>query len=250
MLTSDPVGPIEGRAVTASNVFEVVVPDSIWVTERPVWFSGVRMRARTTVVRLAGGALWVHSPAPPTDEACAALDALGEVRWLVVPNRYHHLAAPAAAARYPNARVVGPKSAEARNPQVHLSMGTDDPAYVGSTPELTPIALRGVPFLDETVFFHRASGSLIAADLLISACARDHWTWRTAARLWGRYEKPRTPPDVRLAARASRAVAESIGQMQALPLERILVAHADPITERPVEQLVEAWRFAIPSQLR
>jgi len=126
-------------------------------------------------------------------------------------------------------------------------MGTDDPAYLGATPELTPIQLRGVPFLDETVFFHPASGSLIAADLLISACARDHWSWRTAARLLGRYGKVRTPPDVRWNTRASAAAAESIAQLRALPLQRILVAHADPITDRPVEQLADAWSFALPS---
>lgn len=231
------------------TVFEVVVPDSIWVTERPVWFGGVRLRSRTTVVRLTGGALWVHSPCVPTDDVCKALDALGEVRWIVVPNRFHHLQTPATAARYPNAHVVGPKSAESRNPLVRLTMSVDDAAYVRSTPELTSIQLRGVPFLDETVFFHPASGSLIAADLLISACARDHFTWRTAARLFGRYEKVRTPPDVRMHARASTAVAESIEQMRALPLQRILVAHADPITDRPVQRLAEAWRFAVPSQL-
>jgi hypothetical protein len=157
------------------------VPDSIWVTERPIWFAGVRLRSRTTVVRLSGDALWVHSPCTPTDDVSAALDALGEVRWIVVPNRFHHLQTPATAARYPNAIVVGPKSAESRNPHVRLTMGTDAPAYVGSTPELTSIQLGGVPFLDETVFFHPASGSLIAADLLMSACARDHWTWRIAA---------------------------------------------------------------------
>jgi hypothetical protein len=110
--------------------------------------------------------------------------------------------------------------------------------------------LGGVPFLDETVFFHGASGSLIAADLLISACARDHWTWRAAARIWGRYEKVRTPPDVRMKTRASAALAESIAHMRALPVQRILVAHADPITERPLEQLAEAWQFAIPSESR
>lgn len=128
-------------------------------------------------------------------------------------------------------------------------MGTDEPAYVRSTPELIPVQLGGVPFLDETVFFHPASGSLIAADLLISACARDHWSWRIAARIWGRYGKVRTPPDVRMHTRASTAVAESIAQMRALPLQRILVAHADPITDRPVQQLAEAWNFAIPSHL-
>lgn len=233
--------------VAVPSVFEVVVPDSIWVTERPIWFGGVRLRSRTTVVRLTGDALWVHSPCTPTDDVCAALEALGEVRWIVVPNRFHHLETPATAARYPNARVVGPASAQSRNPRVGSIVGTDDPAYVRSTPELSSIQLRGVPFLDETVFFHPASGSLIAADLLMSACARDHWTWRIAARIWGRYEKVRTPPDVRMRTRASAAVGESIAQMRALPVRRILVAHADPITDRPVQQLAEAWEFAILS---
>lgn len=231
--------------VSTPGVFEVVVPDFIWVTERPIWFGGVRLRSRTTVVRLSGEALWVHSPCTPTDDVCAALDALGEVRWIVVPNRFHHLQTPATAARYPKAVVVGPKSAESRNPQVRLTMGMDDLDYVRSTPELTSIQLRGVPFLDETVFFHPASGSLIAADLLLSACARDHWTWRIAARIFGRYRKVGTPPDVRMHTRASTAVADSIAQMRALPLQRILVAHADPITDRPVQQLAEAWDFAI-----
>lgn len=239
------VVPNEGYValMTGPSVFQVVVPDAIWATERPVWFGGVRLRSRTTVVRLTGGALWVHSPCPPTGEVCAALDALGEVRSIVVPNRFHHLQTPAAAARYPNARVVGPKSAQARNAQVSVAMGLDNPGYVGATPELTPIQLKGIPFLDETVFFHAASGSLIAADLLISACARDHWTWRMAARLFGRYEKIRTPPDVRWNTRANAAAAESIAQLRALPLQRILVAHAEPITDRPVQQLTEAWAF-------
>lgn len=128
-------------------------------------------------------------------------------------------------------------------------MGTDDPAYIRAIPELTAIQLGGVPFLDETVFFHPASGSLIAADLLMSTCARDHWTSRIAARIFGHYEKVRTPPDVRWNTRASTALAESIEQMRALPLQRILVAHADPITDRPVQQLAEAWEFAMPPAL-
>jgi hypothetical protein len=58
------------------------------------------------------------------------------------------------------------------------------------------------------------------------------------------------PPDVRMKTRASAALAESIAQMRALPVKRILVAHADPIAERPVEPLAEAWKFAIPSEAR
>lgn len=226
----------------------VVVPDTIWVAERPVWFGGVRLRSRTTVVRLAGGLLWVHSAGPPMDDVCAELDSRGEVRWIVVPNRFHHLEAPAMAARYPRAEVVGPASAQSRNPHLRLTLRPDDRAYLDATPELTPIPLDGVPFLDETVFFHRPTGSLIAADLLICAGPRDHWTWRMAARVWGRYGKAKTPPDVRTHTRPSPAAAESLARLLALPLERILVAHADPIVDRPVETLAEAWAFAIPKR--
>src|SRR3569833_3668714 len=114
--------------MAGEGVFEAVVPDVIWVTDRPVWFGGGRLRSRTTVVRLAGGALWVHSPGPPTEQSCAQLDALGDVRWIVVPYRVHHLQAPATAARYPKAQVVGPKSVGRRDAQVRLAARRDAPA--------------------------------------------------------------------------------------------------------------------------
>lgn len=34
------------------ETLSTVVADRIWVAERPVWFSGVRLRARTTVLPL------------------------------------------------------------------------------------------------------------------------------------------------------------------------------------------------------
>ena len=88
----------------------VVVPDAIWVSERPVWFGGVRLRARSTVLRLEDGGLLVHSPPEPTEEFCTALRELGELRWIVVPNCFHHLGARAMAARFAKAKVVGPPS--------------------------------------------------------------------------------------------------------------------------------------------
>lgn len=232
--------------VAQPNGFEVVVPDLIWASEYPVWYGGVRLRARTTIVRLPGDALWVHSPCPPTDEFCAALDALGEVRWIVVPNRFHHLQAPATAARYPKAQVVGPTSAVERNPKVTLALGFGEPAYTEWTKELVPVHLGGVPFLDETVFLHAPTGTLIAADLLISACARDHWSWRWASRIVGRWQKVGVPPDVQKELKPSEALQASVAAIAALPIQRILVAHADPITERPVEQLLAAWTTAVP----
>ncbi|MFL5307842.1 MAG: DUF4336 domain-containing protein [Polyangia bacterium] len=227
----------------ATSELSVVVPDAIWVSERAVWFAGVRLRARTTVLRLEDGGLLLHSAPDPTEALCAALRALGEVRWIVVPNRYHHLGAPATAARFPSAKVVGPASAAARNPQLRLELEVRDDRFLGAVKELEALPLDGCPFLDETVFFHRPTGSLIGADLAIRASARDHWTWRWVARLTGCYEKLRAPPDVRAKTKRNEAAATAIDRMAALPMKRLLVAHSETIEDRPAEKLVEAWRF-------
>src|SRR6185369_12213047 len=102
------------------SVLTAVVDGRIWTLDRPVWFGGVRLRARTTVVRLDDGSLLLHSPAPPTDALAGQLAALGRVRWLVVPNCFHHLGTPAAAARFPEAQVVGPASAANRNQALRI----------------------------------------------------------------------------------------------------------------------------------
>jgi len=86
------------------GVLTAVVDDKIWTLDRPVWFGGVRLRARTTVLRLDDGSLLLYSPAPPTDALVEQLRALGLVRWLVVPNCFHHLGTPAAAACFPEAQ--------------------------------------------------------------------------------------------------------------------------------------------------
>src|SRR5690242_8009658 len=97
------------------SALTAVVDGKIWILDRPVWFSGARLRARTTVVRLDDGSLLLHTPPPPTDAWAEQLRALGPVRWLVVPNCWHHLGTPAAAAYFREAQVVGPASALERN---------------------------------------------------------------------------------------------------------------------------------------
>lgn len=211
----------------------------IWSSERSLWFSGVKLRSRMTVVRLDDGALWVHSASEPTDELCTDLDRLGEVRWIVVPNRFHHIHAAAFKARYPGARIVGPATAVARNKTVAIDVPIADAHF----PDLTPVGLAGVPFLDETLFFHRPTSTLIGADLMMCGCAADHWTWRWTSRLLRQYERFKAPPDVRWKTKPSDEARHSIAQLATLPIERILVAHSDPITERPVEQLRAAWSF-------
>lgn len=220
-----------------------VVADKIWTLDRAVWYSGIRQRARTTIIRLDDGNLLLHSPAPPTDELAEQLRALGCVRWLVVPNCFHHLGTPAAAAYFPDAQVVGPASAVARNKALKLHLDINDTQFGEQVPEFEAMPLRGVPFLDETVLYHRPTQTLLGADVVLCANAKDHWTCRFAARMTGFYERVRVPPDVRWSKPDKAAAARSILTILERPAHRLIVGHADVIEADCREHLARAWRL-------
>jgi len=225
------------------SALTTVVADRIWCLERPVWFSGARLRARTTVVRLDDGSLLLHTPAPPTDALVEELRALGPVRWLVVPNCWHHLGAPAAAARFHEARLVGPASALPRNRALKLDLDLHDGEFGKLVPEFDALPLAGVPFWDETVLYHRPTRTLLGADIVCSAGKSDHFSWRLGARLTGCYERIRVPPDARKKLEDKAATARSLRAMLERPAERLIIGHGDIIEAGCRDHLAQAWRL-------
>lgn len=220
-----------------------VVADRIWSLERPVWFSGARLRTRTTVVRLDDGSLLLHTPAPPTDALAEELRALGPVRWLLVPNCWHHLGAPAAAARFPEAKLVGPASALSRNALLRLDLDLHDGKFGELVPEFEVLPLAGVPFWDETVLYHQPTRTLLGADIVCSAGGQDHFTWRLGARITGCYERVRVPPDARKKLEDKAAAARSLRAMLQRPAERLIIGHGDIIEQGCRDHLARAWRL-------
>ena len=226
-----------------TSALTAVVDDKIWTLDRAVWFSGVRLRARTTVVRLDGGSLLIHSPSPPTEALAAELRALGPVRWLVVPNCFHHLGTPAAAAHFPDAQVVGPASALGRNNALRIHVEIHGAEFGEQVPEFEALPLQGVPFLDETVLYHRPTQTLLGADIVLGASAEDHWSWRWAARITGCYARVRVPPDVRKKIPDKAAASRSLQAMLERPAQRLIVAHAAVIEADCRDRLAQAWRL-------
>jgi len=226
-----------------TTTLTTVVDGKLWTLSRPVWFGGVRLRAHTTVVRLDDGSLLLHSPAPPTEALAAQLRELGPVRWLVVPNCFHHLGVPMAKTHFPEAQVVGPASALSRNKALRIDVDIHDAQFVEQVPELETLPLLGVPFLDETVLYHRPTHTLLAADMVLCADAQDHWTWRFAARVTGCFGQLRVPPDVRKKISNPDAAARSIRAMLERPAERLLTGHAAVVEGNWREPLARAWRL-------
>ena len=66
------------------------VADGVWIVDSgPLKAFGLSLPVRMTVVRLANGDLWLHSPTRYDDALRAELEGHGRIRHLVAPNVAH-----------------------------------------------------------------------------------------------------------------------------------------------------------------
>lgn len=138
----------------------------LWTFSQDLKVMGAEIGARMTVVRLDGGELLVHSPIRWTSELGRKLDALGEVRHVLVPNRDHVLYVKGFAERYPDARLYAAPGVAKKLPDVGFE--EQDWGRRGKGPwgsELEALRFRSSTELQEIVLFHRATRTLISADL-------------------------------------------------------------------------------------
>ena len=118
------------------------------------------------VARLSDDSVWVWSPVALTDELHDAVNAIGPVRHIVSPNKIHHLFLAEWAGRWPEARVYSPPGLAQRKPELRFDaeLGDEpDPAWAA---DIDQVIFRGSLFMEEVVFFHRASRTAIVCDLI------------------------------------------------------------------------------------
>jgi hypothetical protein len=143
----------------------LLAPD-LWVHETAVRLLGMWSPLRTTIARLPGNRLWVHSPVPLTHTLKDELASVGSVACLVGASNHHHRWLGEWRTAYPNADVfVAPDlSRKLRALGKHYILGEDAPQYWPGV--LRQRFMSGAPLLSETVFLHEATRSLIVTDIV------------------------------------------------------------------------------------
>jgi hypothetical protein len=80
------------------------ITDDLWVAGQPLRYLGVALAPRMTIVPLANRTLIVHSPIRLTDDLRSAAASTGDARFIVAPNRFHHLFVSDWQKAYPDAQ--------------------------------------------------------------------------------------------------------------------------------------------------
>ncbi len=200
-------------------------PD-LWVAEMPFRLMGVEAGARCTIVRLSDGGLWVHSPIALSNKLRREVEAIGPVRFLVAPNRFHvgHLKEWATA--YPDAVVCAVRDVKAPEGVVIARvLGEEiEPEWAEA---LAQTLFRGSIVTSEAVFCHRASRTLILTDTAINIPSRrDGWS-RFVARLLGVLDVWAPTRYFKASIRDKDTARRSLDTIMSWDFERLIIAHGD-----------------------
>jgi hypothetical protein len=219
----------------------------LWLADgAPVRFLGLfRYPTRMAVVRLADGGLWVWSPIALADALAAQVEALGPVRHLVASNALHHLFLSEWSRRFPEARLYAAPGLARKRPDLafHADLGeAPEPAWAR---DVDQIVFRGSLLLDEVLFFHRASRTVLVCDL-VQRLDPAHATGLRGAllRLWGLVGPDGgTPREWRASFWNRRAARAARAKALAWNPARLVVAHGVLTGEDGRESLARGLRW-------
>lgn len=209
------------------------IGQGLWFAEGEVQFFGAWLQTRMSVIRLPDGGLAVISPLKPTEALITALNALGPTRHLISPNKIHNQGLSGLAAAFPGALIWASPGLPERRPDLTFAGTLCDAPEPDWAPVLDQHLTRGNLFFSEAVFFHRASLTLIVADLvenLTKANIRGSFG-QSAARAGHILNRALPSPEFRMYTDDADAAVASLDAIAAWPFRRILMAHGEIVTE-------------------
>ncbi len=221
-----------------------VVANNVWAYSVPHSFMGLHVGARMTVVKLSAGGLLLHSPVPVDESLAQELAALGEVTHIVCPNLFHHVFAADVKQRYPQAVLHGPAKLASKRKDLSLDALLSETPHPDWGDDFELVFIDG-SMLHETVFYHRASKTLIAADLIENFHQCEHGFTRWYLKLGGLWKSPGWHPVLRLVYLNRRKARASVTRILEWPFEKLSLAHGEVITENARNQVRHGmeWLF-------
>lgn len=161
------------------------VTEGLWISNQGS-APGPKSPRCMTVVRLTNGYLWVHAPIPFDESVRYDLSALGEIRCFVLPAFPARDRVEAYSHWYPDARFFGVRSIEGFKEGPSIKLLTDEegdrPAW---SQEIDYHAIKGLSRLQETVFFHRTTGTLMVSEFIHQHKQPQGWLASVQSKIGG-----------------------------------------------------------------
>ena len=148
---------------------------------------------------------------------------------------------------YPNAVSFGCEGLDRKRPDLAFqhALGPVFDALVGDTLKRFPIA--GIPKINETLFFHPASHTLIATDFCFFMPKATGATW-LYGKMMGFHTQPNCPPLVKWMVRNQAEFRNSLTPLRALRVQHLSMCHHAIVSENAQAAFSQVLdRLGVPS---
>lgn len=225
--------------------------DAIWIKEYPIHYAGVDFNSRMTVVRLANGNLFIHSPCEIDEITKSLIERIGKVEFIVAPGSYHYLYIESAQKAFPDAETFICPGIERKKPEIEFDWLLSDRPDERWEDDFDQVLVRGNKLIWEVAFYHKSTRTLILVDLIENitdetedvSWALKLW-WKLVFRMWN---NPKPAPEYQLGWRDKQAASKSLKRILAWDFARIIISHGDLIEEDAKGVALRAWKTPLES---
>lgn len=218
--------------------------ENLWIYSEDAALAGFHIGARMTVIRLESGALLLHSPLDISPPLKSAIDALGEVGFVVSPFERHYLGLESCYAAYPNARFYAPPGLDTKKFQgIRFAGRLTETPPVAWREDLDQTLIRGNALDNEVVFFHKSSRTLICADLCFNLPESRPPFTRFLAKCFGVYENFAPTLGFKFLTRNGTLLRQSIRRILRWDFDRVIISHGDILESGGKKTLRDAFAW-------
>jgi len=217
----------------------------LWIQDAPLRFGGLEVGARMTVLRLPGNRLMLHSPIALSEAVAEEVQKLGTVAYLVAPNCFHHLFLSEWQQAFPEAEAFAAPGLDKKRPDLEGVKVLGDSPEAGWADQVDQVHAKGFQLLNEVLFFHRPSATLIATDLAFNIRESSPLLTRMAFSVIGSTGSVAPTLLERFFARDRKAFRRSLEQALSWPFERIVVAHGEVSESGGREELLRGYGWLL-----
>lgn len=223
------------------------IDHGIWHAEDDLFMPGkIHFRVRMTVIQLEGNRLMLISPISMKPALAEAIEKLGKVTWIVAPNAFHHLFIRESLERWPEAELWGPSALHKKRKRLSFTGTLNGNVPQAWEKDLELQWIQGAPRMDEVVFFHKPSQTLIVTDLVFHI--NRYKTKRTAImlRMAGVHKRFAQSRLWRFLLVKNRSkVAQSVASIFRWDFQRVVMAHGDILEENVRAQMAQALEWML-----
>lgn len=232
------------------------IDKNIWVGEQPLKYFGLSVGTRMTVIRLTNGELVVISPIQADNTIIQQLNELGDVSYIIAPNLYHSLFVSNFKACYPQAKLFVAPGLETKRPELPIDQVMQEGKnYLGTEIEyllfdgFQTFDLGGAAILNEYVFFHPESHTLVLTDTAFHFDESFPQITQLAAKVMGGYKKLSPSILERFATSEKQRVKQSVQKVLTWDFRRVIMAHGSIVENDAKRKFKEGYEWFLNSSL-